>query len=291
MTEGVFADFVGVSFDRSSWPDVRQAIEPSLQVIGAQVDYDQGEEVLWRAGDGTVKSKRYGPVVSVGASGVVCAALRFAGVFGNYLAALGSVPHNVTRLDAALDVRADTPAVIDSIVAKSVSMDGLALTRKRVHPRDVTRLLARRHDGKDTGTCYVGSRNAEVRAAVYDKQEERLSRGLPDVGPLTRYELRLKSGVGATLRDVLEPERVFWHFMSPGIFRTQPNVEPWESGALGFKVDWPDVPLPAERLRRRVEASADARALVALAEEVGPYGFAFLVGELGKLRGKGAIAG
>ena len=52
MTEGVFADFVGVSFDRSSWPDVRQAIEPSLQVIGAQVDYDQGEEVPRHVAEG-----------------------------------------------------------------------------------------------------------------------------------------------------------------------------------------------------------------------------------------------
>lgn len=282
----VFCDFVGVTFDRSNWPDVRRAIQPCLDTIGAQVEQDDdGVATLWRAGDGTVKAKRYGPVMSLGASGAVCAALRFANVFGNYLAAIASAPHTVTRLDASLDVAQDTPAVIDALVAKSVTMEGLSLTRKRVHPRDVTRLVARRHDGLDTGTCYVGSRNAEVRACVYDKQEERLSRGLPDIGPLTRYELRLKSGVGVTLRDVWEPERVFWNFMSPGIFATQPNVEPWVSDALGFQVDWPELPLPAERLRRRVQASADAFALVRLADEVGPYGFAFLVSELRKLQG------
>lgn len=283
MTE-VFCDFVGVTFDRSNWPDVRQAIEPCLQTIGAQVEVDEEGTTLWRAGDGTVKAKRYGSVMSLGASGAVCAAFRFANIFGNYLAAIASAPHTVTRLDASRDVVEDTPAVIDALVAKSVSVDGLALTRKRVHPRDVTRLVARRHDGLDTGTCYVGSRKAEVRACVYDKQEERMTRGLPDIGPLTRYELRLKSGVGVTLRDAFEPEQVFWHFMSPGIIAKQPNVEPWVSNAVGFKVDWPDLPLPAERLRRRVQASADALALVRLADEVGPYGFAFLVGELRKLQ-------
>lgn len=285
MSEGVFCDFVGVTFDRSSWPDVRQAIEPCLESIGAQVEMDDEGATLWRSGEtGTVKAKRYGTVMSLGASGAACAVLRFANVFGNYLAAIASTPHNVTRLDASLDVVEDTPAIIDSLVAKSVSAEGLALTRKRVHPRDVTRLVARRHDGLDTGTCYIGSRKAEVRACVYDKQEERLVRGLPDIGPLTRYELRLKSGVGVTLRDVIEPTNVFWNFMSPGVLPSPADVQPWVSNALGFQVDWPELPLPAERLRRRVQASADAMALVRLADEVGPYGFAFLVGELRKLQ-------
>ena len=286
MAEDVFCDFVGVTFDQSSWPDVRQGIEPCLQSIGAQVDYDDEGSTLWRSGDGTIKAKRYGTVMSLGASGVACAALRFANVFGNYLAAIGATPHTVTRLDASRDVQEDTPPVIDAIVAKSVAPDGLSLTRKRVHPRDVTRLVARRHDGLDTGTCYVGSRNAEVRAAVYDKREERMTRGLADVGPLTRYELRLKSGVGVTLRDALEPTNVFWHFMSPAILPTPADVVPWVSNAIGFQVDWPSPPLPAERLRRRVQASADVAALLRLADEVGPYGFDFLVGELRKLQAK-----
>lgn len=288
MAEGVFCDFVGVTFDNASWPDVRQAIEPCLQSVGAQVEQDEEGAVLWRTGEGTFKAKRYGPVMSLGASGLACAALRLANVFGNYLAAIGATPHNVTRLDASRDVVEDTPPVIDGIVAKSVSSDGIALTRKRIHPRDVTRLVARRHDGLDTGTCYVGSRNAEVRAAVYDKREERMSRGLPDIGPLTRYELRLKSGAGVTLRDALDPTNVFWHFMSPAILPPPANVTPWVSNAIGFQVDWPSPPLPAERLRRRLHASADVAALLRLAEEVGPYGFDLMVGELRKLQAKPA---
>lgn len=284
MAEDVFCDFVGVTFDQSSWPDVRQAIEPCLQSIGAQVDYDEDGSTLWRSGDGTIKAKRYGTVMSLGASGVACAALRFANVFGNYLAAIGSSPHTVTRLDASRDVPEDTPPVIDAIVAKSVAPDGLSLTRKRVNPRDVTRLVARRHDGLDTGTCYVGSRNAEVRAAVYDKREERMTRGLADIGPLTRYELRLKSGVGVTLRDALEPTNVFWHFMSPAILPTPADAVPWVSNAIGFQVDWPSPPLPAERLRRRVQSSAEVAALLRLADEVGPLGFQFLVSELRRVR-------
>lgn len=286
MADGVFCDFLGVTFDHSDWPSVRSAIEPCLDSFGASLEFDADGTTLWRSGDGTIRAKRFGSVMSLGASGAACAALRVAAMFGNYLAAIGSVPHTVTRLDASIDLVEDTPAVIDRLVSASETSEGIALTRKRVRPRDVTRLLARRSDGKDTGTCYIGSRNAEVRAAVYDKREERLSRGLCDVGPLTRYELRLKSGVGATLRDALVPDSIFWHFMSPSVLpHSPPGVSrPWVSHAGGFEVERPDLPLPAARLRRRLDASPEVRALLRLVDEIGPGGFDFLVHELRRLQ-------
>jgi hypothetical protein len=222
--------------------------------------------------------------MALGATGVVTAALRFANVFGNYLAAIATVPHTVTRLDASRDVVEDTPPVIARIVEQASSPAGLSLTRKRVAPRHVTRLVVRREDGLDTGTCYVGSRNADVRMAVYDKRVERMSRGLADVGPLTRYELRLTSGAGLTLRDAFDPTNVFWHFMPESLMSHPSDVVPWVSYALGFQVDWPAPPLSSERLKRRVQSSADVAALLRLADEVGPYGFDFLVAQLRVLR-------
>jgi len=283
MSEGVFCDFLGVTFPREEWDNVRQGIGPCLDTIGAQVEYDEPDSTLWRAGDGTVKAKRYGAVMSLGASGLVTAALRFGNVFGNYLAAIGASPHTVTRLDASRDVVEDTPPAIDRIVEQASSAEGLSLTRKRVQPKHVTRLVARREDGLDTGTCYVGSRTADVRMAVYDKRVERMTRGLPDIGPLTRYELRLTSGAGLTLRDALDPTNVFWHFMPEALMAPPADVVPWVSHAIGFRVDWPALPPPAVRLRTRVHASADVAALLALATEVGPYGFDLLVQELRKL--------
>lgn len=280
----VICDFLSVTVPRERWSEVREGIVGPLDAVGASVDYDEGEDgALWRVGDGTVKAKRYGPVVSLGASGAVLAGLRALGAFGAYLSAIGAVPHKVTRLDAAHDVSEDTPPVLDRLVAKAASDAGLSLTRKRVLSRHVTRLVARREDGQDTGTCYIGSRNAEVRAAIYDKREERLGRGLADVGPLTRYELRLKSGVGATLHDAMDPEALFWHYMSPGVLDRPEGVREWVSNAEGFAVEWGDKPLPAALLVRRVQASADIADVVARARGLGPRGFDFLVGELRKL--------
>lgn len=283
----VFADFLGLTFPVELWPELRAELVPVLDAIGAAVEQDDAGRVLWRVGDGTVKAQRYGPVMALGASGAVLAGLRGLGLLGVYLSIFGGRPHQVTRLDVSMDVPAPTAPVIASIVRKAHSKRGLSLTRKRVDPRHVTRLVVRGDDGKDTGTVYVGSRSAETRLCVYDKRQERIARGLPDVGPLTRYEVRLKAQVGMELRDVAEPAPLFWRFIAPDVLPAPVGVLKWEPSAEGFAVEKSDALLPGERLRRRVQASPDAHALALLAVEVGPYGFDLLLSELRKLVGRG----
>lgn len=276
----VFCDFLSVTSPHDGWVDLRSEIEPVLDGIGACVEFEDGDShVVWRAGDGTVNAKKFGPVMAVGASGAAIAQLRGMGLFGRFLFALGSRPHRVTRLDAARDVAVDAAPEIARIMAKGGGQQGIALSRKRTSPRHITKLVHRRpDDGQETGTVYVGSRSAEVRAAVYDKREERLAKGFDDPGPLLRHELRVKSSVGASLRDAADPEALFWHYMSPGLLARPEGVPVWSPHGAGFVLDGRvDVPLPAARLKRRLESSPDVAALLALAREVGPHGFDFLV--------------
>jgi len=273
----VFCDFLSVTFDRADWEQVRQAMTPALDSIGAQVDYDTPDATLWRAGDGTVNAKRYRHVMSVGATGAILAALRFSGAFSAYLSAIGSVPHRVTRMDASKDVETPTAPVIASLVDRASSSDGLQLTRKRIRSSDVTRLVSRQSDGSDTGTVYLGTKDADVRACVYDKRVERMKNGYCDVGPLTRYELRCRSGVGMSLRDAYEPASLFWNFMAPDVLTAPDSVAEWIPCPGGFAIDWPDMPSPLARLQRRVESSDEVAALLRLADQVGPYGFRMLV--------------
>lgn len=291
MAEGVFCDYVQVTFPEEGWLDARGAVGPVLDSIGMQVEVDdeRGGLVLWRGGgDGTVKAKRINGVYALGASGSVLAGLRMAGLLHRYLSEVGAQPHRVTRLDVTLDVPERTAPVIEKIATDVVSADGVALSRKRVSAKHCTRYVTRTAQGEDTGTIYLGSAQADVRLCVYDKQQERIDKGLPDVGhPLTRYELRLRGGTGVTLRDAVEPEAVFWHYVSPAVLPKPLGVPEWVAHGSGFYLDRPELPLPAERLRRRVQASADAVALVRLADEVGPYGFAMLCSELRKLVANG----
>jgi hypothetical protein len=120
---------------------------------------------------------------------------------------------------------------------------------------------------------------------VYDKREERISRGLPDIGNLLRYELRLRNQAGITLRDCAEPSGVFWHYASPDFLQAPPDVSPWLPFGSGFTPTAAEPVLPAVRLQRRVEDSAEVGALLDLARKVGPRGFAFLVSLLRKRGG------
>ena len=287
-----FCDFIGVTVPAEVWDSLREDVESELQALGMGVEVDEERAVLWRTseGHGTVKANRVGKVWALGASGSVCAGLRAAGRFNDYLAAIAIRPHRVTRIDASIDVQADAAPLVAGIT-RAGRAGGLSLTRKSVKPSDVTTFLGVRADGVETGTVYVGARRADVRLVAYDKQHERAARKLPDVGPLTRYELRLRSGTGVTLRDAAMPASVFWHFLGdvPMVTSLRPEGVPqWTPEGSGFVLERTAPPLPAQRLKRRVEQSADLRALVALAEACGPYGVELLVSHIRSMAGRGA---
>lgn len=263
----VFADRVQVTFDRADWRSVRSGLLEVVESVGAATEFDtpSQESALWTTSEGgTLNVKRYGPVVAVGASGRFLATLRAAGMFMDYLARLGSVPHKVTHLDATMDVLQDPPPVLESLFKRATSVPGIALSRKAVPVGHVTRLQSVRPDGRASGTVYVGGRHADVRLCAYDKSLERESKG-QDMGPPTvRWELRLKGG-NVTLRDVAVPAPVFWHYMARVLPRPE-GVPAWEPANDAWSPERTLV-APADRLRRRVELSRDLAAMVRLARE------------------------
>jgi hypothetical protein len=283
-----FCDFLGVTVPSEVWDELRLEVSAELDSIGMRVEVDEDRSVLWRTPDsfGTVKANRVGKVWSLGASGAVCAGLRVAGRFNDFLAAIGTRPHRVTRLDASLDVQADAPPIVAE-VTRSGRAGELSLTRQAIKPSDVTTFGGVRPDGQVTGTVYLGPRRGSARMVVYDKQHERISRKLSDCGPLTRYELRLRAASGVTLRDAAEPASVFWHHVAPDFLPSPSDAPAWVPGGSGFTIERTPPPLPAARLLRRIEGSVELAALVALAESCGPYGIELLVSRIRAMGGAG----
>lgn len=272
-----FCDHVAVTVPADVWDLLRVELSTELDTLGMGVEVDAERAVLWRepSATGTVKAEKVGRVWKVGTSGAVCAGLRAAGRFESYLAAIGQFPHRVTRLDATVDVKTDAAPVVAE-VTRAGRAGELQLTRKSVKPKDVVTLTGVRVDGEISGTVYVGAKRADVRMVVYDKRHERITRKLPDVGNLTRYELRLRSGTGVTLKDAAEPDGVFWHYADPAFLSRPSGAPEWVPGGTGYELQRLEPSLPAARLKRRVEASAEIGSLLALAHEVGPYGVDFL---------------
>ena len=283
-----FCDFLGVTIPAELWDELREDVSAELDAIGMSVEVDQAGSVLWRTPDaiGTVKASRVGWVWSLGASGSVCAGLRAVGRFNDFLAAIGTRPHRVTRLDVSLDVKTDAAPIVGE-VTRAGRAGELSLTRKSVQAKDVTAVTGVRSDGVVSGTVYLGPRRGDVRMVVYDKQHERASRKLPDIGPLTRYEIRLRSRTGITLRDAGDPAPLFWHYASPDFLSRPPGVPEWVPGGSGFEIERSPPMLPAARLLRRIEASAELASLVALARSCGPYGLELMISRIRAIGGAG----
>lgn len=277
-----FADFIGVTVPKGEWADLHAELVPELEGLGMSLERDDERVKLWRAGGdgwGTVREELRGQVWALGISGTVCAGLRVAKRMQAVLAALGARPHRVTRLDASLDVVEDAAPVVARIAAAGRRGE-LALTRKSIAPNTVETHLGLRVDGVESGTVYCGSRSAEARMVVYDKRHERISRKLPDVGNLTRYECRLRGGLGLSLRDCAEPAPVFWHHVAPDFLPRPPGIAEWVPGGEGFVLDKLQPPTPFQRMLSLLDQSPDVRRLLALADQVGPYGLRSLVSRL-----------
>lgn len=273
-----FCDFIAATVPEADWHALRADVTAELDAVGMHVEFDRERETVWRdpAADGTVKSRSISGVRTISATGAVCAGLRAAGRFASFLAAIAARPHRVTRLDASLDVSQDAPPALDAAVAHGRS-GRMSLTRKTIRPRDVTTFLGVRDDGRVSGTAYFGTANANVRLCMYDKQHERMSRGLADTGPLTRYELRIRGEAGVTVRDAYDPRDVFWHFMPEDFPLPRGDAAPWQPGRTGFDLDRLPPLSPIERLCRRVDDSPEVIALAKLAVEAGPTGLDLLL--------------
>lgn len=262
----IFADDLRCTLPPVAWDDLKPEFESLLVDAGFVPDFKTDRAIQWRNEGGTVRSEASRLVRVLSLSGRSLAALRLVGMAGAFLGAIGSQPHRVTSLHATLDRKERTSDVLARLLAKAESEGGIRAGRKRIPVGDLQRHVQRLPDGSDTGTTYFGGKSVEIRPVVYDKRQERISRGLPDLGfDLTRYELRLRSGVGVTLRDAHDPAAVFWHYMAPDFLERPEGVPMWVSHAEGFECEKYDRPLPAARLLRAVEASEQLPHLVRLA--------------------------
>lgn len=228
---------------------------------------------------GTVKLARFGRVGTLGLSGVACQAFQSHGLWHQLLADLWAVgEHRVTQLDLACDYEVDASPYV-AAAYEAGKGGALRLSRKAVDPESVSRVLQVDARGVETGTAYLGDRNLEVSAVIYDKRNERERRRFPDPGPLLRVELHL-GAVGASLRDAAEPASLFHHYAA-ALVPCPAGVPDWVSAASGFMLEPVRERDHWEMVRRGVEALSSAlKGLAGLSDRLGPYGRRMLLGLL-----------
>lgn len=279
LARAPFCDFLNVSFPEPVWVEVPDAVRPLAEQCGLDLSADG----LYRhaSSGGTIKLRRRNRVGVLSVSGQVLEVMRGLGMFGSLLRLIGERPHRVTLMHATADYVADGPQCFQS--AKSAGYSGsVHLSRKAVSRHRVKTFGVFAPDGRETGTVYFGHRaNADVWARVYDKRNERIDANAPDPGPLVRVEIAVNADYGVTLRDVEQPDGVFYNVAVPSLVAESPMADLWRPGSLGFVLPPPRSVSPYDRLRSILDQSADVQRLCDLARKV--WGVDDAPAELAKL--------
>lgn len=264
-----FCDYLNLTSPLGNKEAISTAIQPYLDTLGMSEEV----EGLFREPlrGGTFKIHPRGKVCIFGCSGAFLDALRGQGLFNQFLAEFAAFEHRVSMMHVTCDYGVDAPPVIAEVYALAKS-GGLHLTRKAVNVRHVTQVSSPGHDGRDTGTVYLGSKkNSDVWAKVYDKGHEAWSKRGEILGQVVRVEVAVQSDVGATLRDASRPSDIFYHFAARSLVQPSPDFAGWVPHGAGFALDEPRQDFTAyQRAKSILNSSLDfARFLKVLRDDYG----------------------
>lgn len=272
----IFCDYLDVTFPPGTGP--YPELNALLLGLGFRID-DSRDRQKWcyrppnREGKGTFVIWQGSLWDKVSISGAACAELRDQGAWLEVLTILADQPHNVTRVDAAMDLPMDGADLFDRL--RERYPESVNLGRKAL---GTSLIMRRRPDGRDTGTWYAGwGSRARMTARVYDKAWEVLCNTGREILPCARIEITTHRGYGATLRDAAVPDALFWEGASPAILPA-PEGAPMRSNVES--IGWKSKPRefdPAAVLRRRIEHMAELDALASVADGMGPAGREYLL--------------
>lgn len=260
---GVITDALDVTFSPKDcpYPDVNALL---LDTGFKPICTEAGGTSLYRTPNdrGTVKIDHRARFARISCSGSSCDHLRRSGAWLDYLSALSTSPHSVTRLDAALDLAIDGADLVQSMRTMH-SRGSVSLGRKAIK---TSVILSVRADGRESGTWYAGYRsNAKATAKVYDKALQMLEKFGESIPARGRVEVTAWKDYGATLRDAALPEAIFWHIASPALLQAPEGVPMWKPDTEGgWQSERRDI-VPAQLLRNRVENSGELDAFIELA--------------------------
>jgi hypothetical protein len=241
-------------------------------------DKSQGPSTAYSVGDGLLVldvSKRFH---RASASGGAIKELVSLGLLRDYINIIGSVGHNITRLDVAVDIDTDCPPFLRKLES-TYPNDIFSFGRKSLK---VTRLYsARRSDLALTGTWYAGHRtSARITARVYDKQHELFEKKGLTIPPTTRIELTFRKDHKCSLYDVLMPKSLFYTHTENKILNKPEGeyIPDWSvKGLVPWVSEAKDYTLTIERFDNRVASSPELIELAKLGAQFGDAGQAVIL--------------
>lgn len=273
---GVFADWIGVTSApfQPAFDDVLDYIMASTLCKAYE---DESKFVLKARGNynsvATVTRFRTKRFDKLTIPGKMLELLRERDQLHDVLGILSVVAHNTTRIDLAQDQVFSDPARYAAElhrVRRLGHAGKIRLGRKSVPPAKVEPRIKPRWDGVMSGSVMIGSHGDRYSAIVYDKTAERVAKqGAIISENLFRVEVRTTEG---SLRDVLDPDPLFFLLASPDLVACPSGVPVWEKNTLMAAPDFPPVvPLePAQIALGIVDNSVAIERLVEVLGQTNP---------------------
>lgn len=181
----------------------------------------------------------------------------------------------VTRLDLSKDFELDSAQAVSkrlrSILRKG-QQGKFRLGQKAISASQVSQRLTYRGEGPkgpiNTGSVYLGNRSNALSACIYDKRAEMAAHHDIDIGrELLRYEVRVRKGQ-ATLRDVVDPDPLYFRLVSPDLLPRPSDVAKWERVEMDPRLLPPMQRMTTyERICRVIDCSSDLQVLRKLLQD------------------------
>jgi hypothetical protein len=267
----VFCDFLSLTFN----PDHFDLSSIKLLLVGCGYEIDDANEKIIkfiRPDDplsGLIRVESKFNHVRISVSGKALSYLRKLGQYNNLLIHFSEFPHNITRLDATMDVPRDFPKVCRSI-SRYYPDDRIGLSRKTTK---IKYNLTKRDDGQRSGSIYFGNIRDQLQIIIYDKTLEMFENLSIVIPTTTRYEMRFKSSFNLTLRDASDPTELFWAHSGNILLKKPSGVA--QRSPTGDSDHWKRTTIPSlpfSKLSSYIEHSTAIPALKVLADSLGVNG-------------------
>lgn len=230
-----FCDYLNLTLPAHALEPIRSQLDYLFEMAGMS-SFDSGITYQLDGNSGAFKIKTNSRYITLSASGGILQHFRDLRLFNEFISILTEYPHKITRLDATADYFVSYAPDFIKTIKNAAMASKIDLTRKALDPKkDVKVFMGLNEQGDETGTVYLGNRiTHSVYAKVYDKGFERQSKGFTSTAQLIRVEFTLKADTGISLRDVHNPENVFYHYAARSLVTPPPHFTGWFPNETGF---------------------------------------------------------
>ena len=231
-----FCDYLNVTFPSYAINELEIDLNGLFDSIG--LSHDEAAKTYHLANSpGALKFYKNARYAVLSISAGILKHMREQKAFDTLIEIISKYEHKITRCDATADFH--VPYAPDTIARYKnlVQTQDVYLTRKKIGLTEHETRLSNNINGDETGTIYLGhTKTHSVCCKVYDKTHEQQSKYNLTISQTVRVEITLKNDTGVSLRDVHNPESIFYNYAYRSLVEPPPHFTGWLPNGSSYQL-------------------------------------------------------